>query len=135
MQLHLRNLTTCPTTQSQCPTFLFFYFISSIFKIIIFRSSADFWGWFWMKGKSHKRFGFVVSKKCCLLDFGFWGFGGLLRLQPGNLNPLRSLCAPLTQWLLYHCLGASFSIFVIYYYCNYYCSYSFYFLNCLYLLI
>jgi len=44
-------------------TFLFFYFISSFFKILIYHSSAEFWGWFLMKGKSHKTFDIVVSTK------------------------------------------------------------------------
>ena len=135
MQLHLCNITTCSTTQSQCPTVLFFYFINSFFKILIFRSSAEFWGWFPLNVESHKTFDFVVSTKLLFCKFWFWGFRGRLRLQPGSLSPLPSLCAPLTQWWLYHCLDVSFYIFVIYYYCNYYWSYSLYFLNCLYLLI
>lgn len=38
----LCNLTTCSTTRSQCPNFWFFHFISSTFKILIYRSSVVF---------------------------------------------------------------------------------------------
>jgi len=75
LQLYLNNLTTCSTTQSQCPTFLLFYFISSFSKILMYRSSAEFGGWFFRKGKSHKTFDIAVSTKVLFLNFGFGEFG------------------------------------------------------------
>ena len=75
LQLYLFNLTTCSTTQSHCPTFLFFYFISLFFKILMCRSSAEFWGWFLLKGNSRNTFDIFVSTKVLFCKFLFRDFG------------------------------------------------------------
>jgi hypothetical protein len=59
-------------TQSQCPVFLFFYFIDLFFKIPTYWSSADFSGWFRLKGKSVK----LLISQClqfCGFEIPVWG--------------------------------------------------------------
>jgi hypothetical protein len=92
----LCNLTTYSTTQSHCPTFLFFYFICSFFKIQW--KSAKFWGWFPLKGKSHKTFEFVLSTKVLFCKFWFFAdFVCPFGLQSSSLPPPH-LCAPYSMF-------------------------------------
>ena len=51
--------------------FVFSYFLSSFFKILMNRSSADFCRWFRPKVKSHKALDIVVSTKVLFCKFGF----------------------------------------------------------------
>ena len=85
----LYNLTTCFTTQSQCPAFLFFYIIISFFKILMYRSSAEFWGWLRLKGKSYRTFDSVVTTKVLFFTFSFWGFRGSFEAAAQQPPPPR----------------------------------------------
>jgi hypothetical protein len=66
--------------QSQCSIFFFFNFINLFFKIQMYQTSANFRGWFRLKGKSRKT-SIIKSTKSVFFKFRFWGFGGL---QPGS---------------------------------------------------
>jgi hypothetical protein len=51
--------------------FVFSYFLSSFFKILIYRSSAVFYMWFCPKRKSHETLDIVVSRKVLFWKFCF----------------------------------------------------------------
>jgi hypothetical protein len=83
-------------------------FYQLIFKnILMYRSSAEFWGWFCLKGKSYKTFDIVASTKVSFCKFWFWEFRG--SFEATARQPPAPLRAPLTC----HCVDVSFSSFII----------------------
>jgi hypothetical protein len=75
-------------TQSQCPVFCFFNFINLFFKILMYGSSADFNGSFWVEGKSRKTFYIIIPTKFVVFKFRFWGLGAAAARQPPLGVPL-----------------------------------------------
>jgi len=112
----LCNQTTYSATRSRCPVYLFFILLDHSSKFFFTghqpKSNADF-----ARRVNHvKRLILTCLEKYCFSSVDFAIYGGLLRLQPSSLTHLptrNSLCGPLTQWLIYHCIDVSFSIFVI----------------------
>jgi hypothetical protein len=45
-------------------------------------SSADFSGWFRLRGKSRQNFDIIISTKSVFFKFRFWGFEGAAARQP-----------------------------------------------------
>jgi hypothetical protein len=73
---------------------VFFNSITLFFNILT--SSADFSGWFRLKGKSCKTFYIISTNPCVCLNFGFgWVSGGAAARQP-----LPALGAPLATDIL-----------------------------------
>jgi hypothetical protein len=76
---------------------VFFNLINLFFKILTYRSSANFSGWFRLKGKSLKTFDIIVSRKY-FFKFRFWGVRRAAARQPPPLGGALLLKA--TGWFL-----------------------------------
>jgi hypothetical protein len=61
-------------------------------------SSADFIGWFRLKGKSRKTFDIMISRKCFFFNFGFVGFGGAAARLPPSFGAPLSKSHPVSCW-------------------------------------
>jgi hypothetical protein len=86
-------------TQSHCPSFSFFIIINLVFKILMYLSSADFCGWFLLKGKSRKTFEIIISTKWAFQISVLGGSGAAAGQQPPRLG------APLTHLQTHYCPG------------------------------
>jgi len=65
-------------------------FLILFFKIPFYRSSADFSGWFLLKGKSRKTFDIIVSTQLFFLISIFFGGGGAVVLQQSPPSQVRT---------------------------------------------
>jgi hypothetical protein len=60
----------------------------------MYKSSANFSGWFWLKGKSCKTFDILISTKSVFFKFQFWG----VWVEAAARQPLPPLGAPLCMF-------------------------------------